>query len=314
MIKRITHAQRRSMGFFVQCLLYCLFVAFFFLTFSGKALAGGMSVLPPASQYTSLMRAALEGDFNYVKELISSGIDINEEGGNNATALMAATAGDNLDIVRYLLNKGADPHKKTSNNLNALTIAACGNIHILNEYLNVNVDTNLEYSSPPFFRGPALVEAVGCKRIKNVQAILKKGKNKQNSIQKAIYVAGANKYNKILSILLQHKKLRIHSLAKNNGLVRQLYEKPNTDLEKLSIKEKKILSELSYYEIKAVKNAIFARKGYTFKAIWLDKYFSNHFEEYKPITKKIILSDMDKKNLKLLRNLEKIQGSKIGIN
>ncbi len=61
-----------------------------------------------ATRIDALVMACEEGDLDFVKTLVKSGIDVNGIGSGCFTALMAAVNEDEVEIVEYLIEQGAD--------------------------------------------------------------------------------------------------------------------------------------------------------------------------------------------------------------
>ncbi len=97
-----------------------------------------------------LMKACHVGDLDFVKYLISKGIDVNYANDSGTTALINAIKEKKVDILKYLLDNGADFLKETKAGENAVDIAlATGTVEILNIlYTKVQtIDfTNLRWS------------------------------------------------------------------------------------------------------------------------------------------------------------------------
>jgi len=269
-----------------------------------RALAGGFSILPPISQYTELMRAVSDNNVVLVKKLIKNGASPNESSKNGATPLMIAVNARNLNIIQIILMAGADPNAVTNDNINSITIAACGPSEILELLLDKNVDPNLIGKQGMFSTGPALRKAVICNNTDNISLLLNKGNNIQKSIKYALFEAKLLNNEKYVTMLVMHEGLRIHSLAHNNGLIRKLYYSVDLDLNSINTDQKRLLDDLSTYELKALKNSIFARKNYSFRSLWLREYYKKHFLEYKPMNSNVVLSSVDKNNIKLLLDYE----------
>ena len=259
--------------------------------------------MPSLSDFTSLMRAASEGDIRYVNQLISNGVDINETGGNGATPLMAAVSSQRVDLVKMFLDKGANPHLRTKQSLNALTIASCGSLEILELLVDRKVDPHAYYNDGVFRRGPAIVEAIKCKKTDNVVVLLEKGLEPAKSVRAGIeYVTDSV----ILELLRKYEyRLLFLPLLQENGLARKLYESNSFALSSLGIQEIEAIGKYSKNEKMLVRNAIFARYNYKFKNIWLSEIYSKHFDGYSPIHQKVNITQLDKKNIAFITNIER---------
>ncbi|HEY8187759.1 MAG TPA: ankyrin repeat domain-containing protein [Pyrinomonadaceae bacterium] len=76
--------------------------------------------------HTALMRAALDGNTEKVKELIHQGADINQRDDNGRTALMFAVINTHYETMKVLLEYGADVNAKSNKGGTALMGAASG--------------------------------------------------------------------------------------------------------------------------------------------------------------------------------------------
>ena len=74
--------------------------------------------------YTALMRAALDGNTERVKELIHQGAHINQRDDNGRTALMFAVINRHYETMKVLLEYGADVNARSSKGGTALMGAA----------------------------------------------------------------------------------------------------------------------------------------------------------------------------------------------
>lgn len=74
--------------------------------------------------HTALMRAALEGNTDTVRELIQEGVDINQRDENGRTALMFAVMNSHYETMKVLLEHGADVQAKSDQGGTALMAAA----------------------------------------------------------------------------------------------------------------------------------------------------------------------------------------------
>jgi ankyrin repeat protein len=74
--------------------------------------------------HTALMRAALDGNTEKVKELIQQGADINQRDDIGRTALMFAVINSHYETMRVLLECGADVNAESNKGGTALMGAA----------------------------------------------------------------------------------------------------------------------------------------------------------------------------------------------
>jgi len=90
----------------------------------------------------ALVMACEEGDFDFVKTLVNSGIDVNGISSEGFTPLMMATSNDEVEIVDYLLQQGADVNQ-TVNGWTALIEAADeGSLTSMKLLLKADADIN----------------------------------------------------------------------------------------------------------------------------------------------------------------------------
>ena len=103
--------------------------------------------LSAAEQYghghTPLMRAALDGNTERVKELIHQGADINQRDDNGRTALMFAVINMHYETMKVLLEYGADVQAKSDQGGTALMAAAMvGDLTMVQALLDKGADVH----------------------------------------------------------------------------------------------------------------------------------------------------------------------------
>ena len=102
---------------------------------------------------TDLLNAVNQQNFEKVKELIYSGVDINEKGKVGTTPLIMATAWSNLKMVKYLIKHGANLHDKSDRGSSIIHSASMNKNPAILKYLlktyklNVN-DRGKRYCTP----------------------------------------------------------------------------------------------------------------------------------------------------------------------
>lgn len=93
--------------------------------------------------HTPLMRAALDGNTERVRELISEGADINQRDDNDRTALMFAVINRHYETMKVLLECGADVNAKSNKEGTALMAAAlAGDLQMVRALLDKGADVH----------------------------------------------------------------------------------------------------------------------------------------------------------------------------
>ena len=122
----------------------------------------------------ALVMACEEGDFDFVKTLVNSGVNINGVGSEGFTPLMMATSNEEHEIVEYLLRQGADVNQ-TYNGWTALIEAADeGSLTSMKHLLKAGAEVN-------FYNGrqspTALSMAASEGKLECLQLLLDNGAN-----------------------------------------------------------------------------------------------------------------------------------------
>ena len=91
--------------------------------------------------HTPLMRAALKGNTERVKELMNDGADINQRDENGRTALMFAVINGHYQTMKVLLEHGADVNARSNKGGTAMMGAAlAGDLRMVQALLDKGAD------------------------------------------------------------------------------------------------------------------------------------------------------------------------------
>lgn len=83
--------------------------------------------------------SAIEGgDVSEIEQLITAGLDINQDIAGDGTPLIIAVRSDNKELVKYLIGQGADVNVESMSDGTALTEAAANNNVELLTYLHLH--------------------------------------------------------------------------------------------------------------------------------------------------------------------------------
>ncbi len=97
--------------------------------------------------HTPLMRAALDGNTERVKELIHQGADIDQRDDNGRTALMFAVINRHYETMKVLLECGADVNARSNTGGTALMAAAlAGDLGMVQALLDKGADLHATLS------------------------------------------------------------------------------------------------------------------------------------------------------------------------
>jgi ankyrin repeat protein len=97
--------------------------------------------------HTALMRAALDGNTEKVKELIHQSADINQSDDQGRTALMFAVINGHYETMKVLLEHGADVNVRSNKGGTALMGAAlAGDLRMVQALLDKGADSHATLS------------------------------------------------------------------------------------------------------------------------------------------------------------------------
>lgn len=284
-------------------------------------------------QATQLMKVSASGNISKLKTLIKEEANINAVSSDGESALMYAARNGNHIAVDFLLGKGAKINHVTSIGGNTALILAIkfSDKRMVELLLNFGANPNIIPNNISIGNPPALGLAVTEGKLEIVRLLLDKGARIRNALELSVYsdrleiakillskgatlqknisnikeakksasknmslLLGLDQFNGLVSSDTTYPE-ELDELIFKNSLVESLFHNQNYKIWKLTNQHQEEFGMFRGYQAKIAKNAIFARKGYSFKSKWLTIYFKKHFKEYTPKTKNLILSDTDKK-------------------
>ena len=87
------------------------------------------------------------GNIKQVKDLISTGIDVNILNEDGDTALIIASKNDHLEIVKVLIAAGADANIKSRHGTALTIVSKIGHLEIIKTLITTGADINFQNSS-----------------------------------------------------------------------------------------------------------------------------------------------------------------------
>jgi len=94
------------------------------------------------SRIEALIMACGDGDLDFVKMLVESGIDVNGVGARGFTPLMSAANNEEPEVIKYLLSKGADVNQSYQGWTALIEAADEGSLECMKVLLNAGADVN----------------------------------------------------------------------------------------------------------------------------------------------------------------------------
>ncbi len=115
----------------------------------------------------ALVMACGEGDFDFVKTLLNSGIDINGIGSEGFSPLMMATNNEESEIVAFLLDQGAEVNKTYGGRTALIEAADEGSIESMKQLLIAGAEVNYYWTqeSPTAISMAASEDKLDCLKL-----------------------------------------------------------------------------------------------------------------------------------------------------
>lgn len=316
----------------------------FLLFSSPSSLGGMAASLWQLDDMTPLMRAANDGDTAEIDKLLMRGVDVNEINSAGATPLIFAASKGKLEAVKFLLKKGADPNICATHSMcplwyatdlnnkkvlitagakayvnpdrNALEhpslhkAAARNQVDIMELLLNNGADINF---SDYYGGNTALAMAVRLGKYEAAKLLIDRGAALYEVThvpyfegKTAFEIANEEGFFDVTQLVRNSQKSggSKEAIYSVDSIIAKLYKDSSYDISKQNGKIINFLRRQSVENLRLIRNAIFARKNYKFDDVRLTNYFVRTFSSYRPLKKNISMSEVDKSNVSLLKEIE----------
>ncbi len=223
-----------------------------------------------------------------IKALVEAGADVNKQVAASSLEhpiLQIAASSGRIDIVKLLLDHGieVDYSNAFSENTALAWAVASGQDKVAQMLIDHNASLG-DVTEVPYFKGEmtALEHAkkMGYKAaVEVVENALKSGK-----------------YNR--------PKYSV------DPIIDKLYRDPAFDLSTQDKDLVNFLRKQTTETLRRIRNTIFARKNYQFDDPQLVEYFRKKFPSYRSSTRKYDMSDVDKRNVKFMQEIEEYRAAR----
>jgi ankyrin repeat protein len=165
-------------------------------------------------QDSSIVKAALNGDFSRVEFLIDQGVNIDNVDSSGRTAVLAATQNNHVPIVKLLVKSGANINlSKTPNSITDNTPFLHAGANGLDEILDILIPLNPDVNILNKYGGNALIPACEKGHLSTVIKLLEQTDVDVNLVNKLGWTAlleaiilsdGGTTHQQIIKVLLNH--------------------------------------------------------------------------------------------------------------
>lgn len=262
---------------------------------------------------TPLIFAASSGKTQVVQFLLKNGADPNRCSWGDVCPLWWAVRANSTNTVKILLDAGANVNLQPSTDaleIPALQIAAGrGNISIV----KLLVEKGAKVDHTNFFaQQTALAEAIASGHADVAQYLIDHGARLENATdvpyfkgKSALQVAQERRFVSVTKVVEEALSARKGGKAFSvEAILETLFVDPAFDLNAQGKELREFLGKQSRETLRQLRNSIFARKNFEFEDAALVAYFQKKFPSYRPSSRSVELSEIDKRNIQYVKELE----------
>lgn len=277
------------------------------------------------SHATPLIFAASAGKVEVVKLLLKRGANPNLCSWGEVCPIWWATQSGSYETIRLLIESGANVKKYPG--VNSLEYPTLQKAVVVgrSDIVKLLVDHGIEIDFTNFLaENTALAIAVQLGRAEIAQMLIEAGADLGAAIEvpysewkyydgkTAIELAKKDGHKAAVDVVENALKSGKYKRPKYSveSIIDKLYREPTFDLTAQDKDQIEFLRKQTKETLRRIRNTIFARKNYQFDDPQLTEYFRKRFPSYKPAIRKYDLSDIDKRNVRYLQEIEEYRAAR----
>jgi len=277
------------------------------------------------SQATPLIFAASAGKTAVVKLLLERGANPNLCSWADVCPIWWATKSGSYETVKLLIESGANVKKNPGVDSLEYPTLQQAVVAGRSDIVKLLLDHGIEFDYTNFLaENTALAVAVRLGRAEIAQMLIEAGADlgaatevpysewKYHEGKSAIELAKEEGHKAAVEVVENALKSGKYVRAKYmvDAIIDKLYRDPAFDLSAQDKDLVQFLRKQTRETLRHIRNTIFARKNYRFDDPQLIEYFRKRFPSYKPVVRKYDMSDVDKRNVQYMKEIEEYRAAR----